>query len=168
MSESRFRSRRIAPAAVFLALSASASAQETALATLSANLGSLAKLTVSSTTLSFPDADPDLVPQVPSSPPVVAISAKARTPRLGTVTLTVIATDDLRAGVTTIPVSDISWTSSGAGFVNGSLNRAVPQVVASWTGSGVRMGTQEYVFANRWTHPTGTFSLTITYTLSAP
>lgn len=153
---------------MFSALAASAAAQQSAVATLAANLGSLAKLTFSSSNISFPDADPDLVPQVASSPAALIITAKARASRLAIVTLTVSTADDLRAGITTIPVSDISWTASGAGFVGGTLNRAIPQIVASWTGSGVHTGTQQYVFTNRWSHPTGTFSLTLTYTLSVP
>lgn len=150
------------------AMASPAAAQENAVATLTANLGGMAKLTISTNSLAFPDADPDTVPRVASSPPVVTIAAKARAAWLATVTLTVAASDDLRAGVVTIPASEITWTATGAGFVGGTLNSTVPQLVASWNGSGERTGSQQYLFANRWTHPVGNYSLTLIYTLLSP
>jgi hypothetical protein len=169
MCSSSSNSRRILPAAVLIsALSTCALAQQNALAILTVTVGGLAKLSFSTNAISFPDADPDTTPKVPSSPPAIVITAKARATRLAVVALTVSTTDDLRAGVSTIPASEISWTASGPGFVNGTLKRAAPQMVASWSGSGVYTGTQQYAFANRWSHPTGNYSLTLTYTLSSP
>lgn len=162
-------SRRMLPAAVLIsALAIPAAAQQSAVATLTVNLGGLAKLSFSTNAISFPDANPDTTPSVPSSPAAIVITAKARATRLSVVALTVSTSDDLRAGVSTIPATEISWTASGPGFVNGTLNRVAPQMVASWPGSGVYTGTQQYVFANKWSHPTGNFSLTLTYTLSSP
>ena len=34
-------------------------------------------------------------------------------------------------------------------------------------GSGVRTGTQTFVFKNLWSYAAGTYTLTMTYTLSA-
>jgi hypothetical protein len=171
MSACRFRrlGRTAGAAILLLAGGASrAAAQETVVATLTANLGGIARLTVSTNTLTFPDADPDTIPRVASIPPVVTIAAKARAGWLATVTLTVAVSDDLRAGVVTIPASELSWTAAGPGFVGGTLNRSTPQLVASWSGSGERTGSQQYVFANRWSHPAGTYSLTLVYTLLSP
>jgi hypothetical protein len=39
--------------------------------------------------------------------------------------------------------------------------------VATWVGSGVHTGTQTFRFQNLWTHPTGTYTVTLVYTLSA-
>lgn len=142
-------------------------AQETAVGTLNANFGTIARLSLSSSSLAFPDADPDSVPQVPAATSVT-VTAKARATRLATVSLTVLANDDLRSGVTTIPVQHLTWTASGGGFVPGTVSRAAAQTLASWTGSGVRTGTQDYFFRNLWTHPTGTYTVTIVYTLTAP
>lgn len=147
---------------------AAPAAAQTASATLSAPLVPIARLSFSTASLSFPDADPDLVPQVPALPGPVTITAKARTSPSGVVTLTVQASDDLRSGVTVLPASMVTWTGSGPGFVGGTLSRVSPQVVASWTGSGVRSGIQSYFFENRWTHPTGIYSVTLIYTLTAP
>jgi hypothetical protein len=136
--------------------------------TLNANIGGLARLSLSSTTLTFPDADPDTVPLVTGVPAPLTISAKSRASQGMTVTLTVRANDDLRSGVNTISADMITWTASGAGFVGGTLSSAAARTVATWAGSGVRTGTQTYTFQNRWTYPTGTYTLTMTYTLSAP
>lgn len=141
---------------------------QSATATLAVNLGSLARLAFVSTTVSFPSADPDTVPQIAGVPASLDITAKARTTRDSQITLTVQSTDDLRSGVTVLPASLITWTSTGAGFVSGTLSSSLAQVVGTWTGSGVRLGSQSFFFENRWTHPPGTYTITLMYTISAP
>jgi hypothetical protein len=137
-------------------------------ATLNANLTPIAKLTLSSSTLSFPDADPDTVPLVPGVPATIDITSKARARAGATVILTLQADDDLRSGVDTIPASTISWTATGAGFVGGTVSRTAPQTVASWIGSGLRSGSQTFTFVNSWDYAVGTYTLSLVYTLSAP
>jgi hypothetical protein len=164
--------RRASLSAVFVVIGLAAgiepaaSQQVTDTATLNATFSGLARLTFSSSNVSFPDADPDSVPNIPAVQGPIAITAKARTTPNGTVTLTVQASDDLRSGVNTIPASNITWTSTGAGFTNGTLSAAAPQLVASWTASGVRTGTQTFFFRNLWSYPTGIYTLTMTYTLT--
>ena len=137
-------------------------------ATLSASLNPVADLTLSTASVAFPDADPDTVPQIPSSAGPILITAKARAIAGGQVLLTVQATDDLRSGVTIIPASNITWTATGTGFVSGTLSTTSPVTLASWTNSGVHTGSQQLYFRNLWTHPTGTYTLSILYTLTAP
>jgi hypothetical protein len=144
-----------------------AAAGQTQTATLNAAFSGMAKLSLSAGSLSFPDADPDTVPQVPSTPATVTIVARGRAALNGAVTVTVLASDDLRSGISTLPASTITWTATGAGFVAGTLSKTTPQPVGTWTGSGVRSGTQSFFFQNLWTHPTGTYTLTLLYTLSA-
>ncbi len=151
-----------------LAVAIDAGAQESATATLSSNMPPMARLSLSTNNLSFPDADPDLVAQVPSAGGPITITAKARAQNNGLVTLTVQAIDDLRSGVSILPVSLITWTASGPGFVNGTMSRTTAQLVGSWVGSGVRVGSQTFRFENRWTHPAGIYTVTLTYTLAAP
>jgi len=151
-----------------LAFAAPCGAQVEVPATLTADVGSLARLTFSSTTLTFPDADPDVVPVVTAVPSDLTIVAKSRAVSGATVLLTVLATDDLRSGVDTLPASNITWTAAGPGFVPGTLSRSIPQTVASWSGSGVRSGTQRFAFRNLWTYPTGVYTVTLLYTLAAP
>src|SRR5262245_55392087 len=131
-------------------------------------LPTTARVSFSAASVTFPDADPDAAPFVPSVPAGVTISARARAPRNTQVTLTLQSTDDLRSGVTVLPASLITWTVTGAGFAGGTLSRTTPQLVGQWTGSGVRTGTQTFRFENRWTHPIGTYSATLLYTLSSP
>ena len=151
-----------------LAAALDAAAQESATATLSSNMPPLARLSLSANSLSFPDADPDLVPQVPSSGGPITITAKARAQSNGQVTLTVQAADDLRSGMSVLPVSLITWTAAGPGFVNGTMSSTTAQLVGSWVGSGVRAGSQTFRFENRWTHPAGIYTVTLTYTLTSP
>ncbi len=142
-------------------------AGQTASATLNSSVTGLARLTMSSATVSFPDASPDSVPSIPASQGPITVTAKARTSINGAVTLTVLATDQLRSGLNTIPAANITWTAAGAGFNGGTLSTTTPQTVAAWTGSGVRVGTQSFFFKNLWTYATGTYSLTMTFTLTA-
>jgi hypothetical protein len=145
-----------------------AAAQQYELATLSANFGGLAKLSFSTTSITFPSSDPDTSPQVAATPGPITITAKARATRGATVRLTVLASDNLRSGVNTIAADAITWTATGTGFSGGTLSRTTAQTVGSWIGSGARTGTQQYLFRNLWTYIAGTYTLTLQYTLSTP
>ena len=141
---------------------------QNATVTLSVNLGSHARLLMSSTTLDFPDADPDIVPLVAAVPASITVTAKTRTTRSNQVILTVQPTGDLRSGILTIPAAMLRWTATGTGFVGGALATGSNETVGTWTSSGVRSGTQSFIFEYRWTHPPGTYSITLVYTLSSP
>jgi hypothetical protein len=133
------------------------------------NVPTQARISFSSTSVTFPDADPGLTPLVPAVPAGITISARARVPLNSQITLTVQSSDDLRSGVTVLPASLVTWTATGAGFAGaGTMSRTAPQLVGRWTGSGVRTGTQSYRFENRWTHPVGVYSTTLVYTLASP
>lgn len=137
-------------------------------ATATVAIAALAKLSLSGTTLSFPDANPDLVPAIPSAGGSIIITAKTRTTAGSTVNLSVLATDDLRSAVATIAASNLTWTATGSGFQGGSVSSTIAQSVATWVSSGSRMGSQSYFFTNRWDYATGSYSTTLMYTLSAP
>ena len=151
-----------------LLLTAAPAGAQTATATLSANLDPLAKLSLSSTSLSFPDTNPDQSSQVPAAAGAVTITAKARATAGSTVTLTVLASGDLRSGVNTIPTSAITWTVAGPGFIAGTLSATTAQPVGSWSSSGVHIGTQNYLFRNLWTYASGTYTVSLLYTLTSP
>lgn len=136
--------------------------------TASAIINGLAKLSLSSLTLTFPDRDPDGVPLIPAAGGPLAVVAKARATPGSPVTLTVEALDDLRSGTDVIPASALSWTTTGSGFVDGTVSRGAARTVASWPNSGVRTGTQTYRLQNSWSYAPGTYTLTLTYTLTAP
>lgn len=155
-------------AAWMVAAPAARAAAQARSATLAANFSTVAKLTLSTATVSFPDADPDAIPLIPSSGGPVFISAKARATPGAQVVLTVLAADDLRSGLDVIPASNITWTATGPGFVGGTLSTTSPVTVGTWSGSGVRNGAQQLYFTNLWSHPTGTYTLSLLYTLTAP
>lgn len=164
-----YRHRLFAALIVWTAVAPAArAAGQVSTATMSASVSPLAKLTLSTASASFPDADPDAVPQIPAAGGPLLITAKSRANPGTQVVLTVQAADDLRSGVTVIPAANITWTATGAGFVSGTLSRSAPVTVATWVGSGVRSGTQQLYFRNLWTHPTGTYTVSLLYTLSAP
>lgn len=150
-----------------LAANSSPASAQTQNATLNASINGLARISVSSAALTFPDSDPDTVPSIQASQGPITLTAKARTSLNGTITLTVSASDDLRSGINTIPASNITWVASGTAFNNGTLSASTAQIVAAWTGSGERTGTQTFFFRNLWSYATGTYTLTMTYTLSA-
>lgn len=151
-----------------LAATPAVAAAQTRTATVNVSIDGVARMSLSVNAITFPDSNPSLVTQVSPTSGPLTITVKARTPLNSTVRLSVLASDDLRSGVRTIPASTITWTTSGAGFVPGTLNRTTPQAVGTWIGSGARTGTQSLLFANSWNHPAGTFTLTMTYTLSSP
>lgn len=134
----------------------------------SANIATIAKLAVIPASLLFPDADPDLVPAIPSSNGPITITAKARSSPGSQVTLTVLASDDLRSGMDTVPVGALRWSATGDGFVAGTASRTSSQLVATWFSSGVRTGTQLFTLDNTWQRATGTYTVTLVYTLTAP
>src|SRR6476646_6748906 len=159
---------RVTAPALFLIMVMAAGrvpAAQTSNATLNAAINSVARLSLSSAALTFPD--PDTVPSIQASQGPITVTAKARTSPNGTVTLTIRAGDQLRSGLNTIPESNITWVATGGGFSNGTLSATTAQAVATWTGSGVHTGTQTFFFRNLWSYATGTYTLTMTYTLSA-
>jgi hypothetical protein len=152
---------------VFAALGARAQPQ-TSTATLTADMRPLAKLALSTTSVSFPDADPDVLAEVPSLGGPITITLKSRATAGAQVILTVVASDDLRSGIQTIGTSAITWTATGPGFQPGTLSKTAPVTIGLWTGSGVRSGTQQLMFQNLWTYATGTYTTSLTYTLTSP
>ena len=151
---------------------AQAPASADATVTVTANVNAKAKLTINSglaAAISFADADPDVQGTLAANN-ALSIDVKARTSTNGSVSLTVVAGDDLKSGATdTIAISNLTWAGSGAGFsATGTSSKAAPVTVASFTGSGNRTGTQNYSLANSWSYATGTYNATLTYTLTAP
>ena len=158
----------IVAAAAVLCISSPAFAQATANGSINvtANVSAKAKLTLSAAAIVFADADPDVTPSIAAA--AVTIDVKARTTAAGSVTLTVLADDDLDSGTATIAIGNLTWTAGGAGFQAGTSNKVTAQTVGSWTGSGSPSGTQTYALANSWAYNTGIYTATLNYTLSAP
>jgi len=158
----------VVAAAVMLLGSSSAFAQQTANASIAvtANVNAKAKLTLGTAAINFADADPDVTPVFTSAP--VTVDVKSRTTAAGNVTLTVLAGGDLASGGNAIPVTSLTWTATGTGFVAGANNKTTAQTLGSWTGSGNPSGTQTLSLPNLWSYNTGVYTVTLNYTLTAP
>jgi hypothetical protein len=136
--------------------------------TVNANINPKAKLTLGAAAISFPDLDPDAAPSLAATA-ALTIDVKARTAANATVSLTVQSGDDLKSGTDTIGIDKLTWTGSGTGFAGaGTSNKTTAQTVVSFQNSGTTTGTQSYALANSWTYATGSYSATLTYTLTAP
>lgn len=132
-------------------------------------LSARAKLTLGVSAINFSDQDPDTAPSVAATEGAVAVTAKVRTGASSLATLTHRASGDLSAGAgVLIPVGNVSWTATGAGFVAGAMSSTSDVTAASWTGSNSYPGTFTYSILNKWTYATGSYTVTTTYTLTAP
>jgi hypothetical protein len=158
----------MAVAAAFVCFSSPAYAQatDTANVVVSVNVSARARLTLSALAINFPDSDPDADPSIVATPLNVAV--KARTTSGSNITLTVQANGPLTAGANTIPIANLTWTTTGAGYVAGTSASATAQPVGSFTGSNNHAGTQTFALLNSWAYNIGTYTATLTYTLTAP
>lgn len=155
-------------AAVLLS-STPAFAQATAGATVtvSATVNPKAKLTVDAGSVTFNDADPDVTPLLTATA-ALGLNVRSRTAAASNVTLTVQSGGDLtNADSETIPIANLTWTATGTGYVAGTMGTSASSL-GSWTGGGNEIGTQTYQLVNSWSYRTGTYTATITYTLTAP
>lgn len=135
--------------------------------TVNATVLDKAKLTLGVAAINFPDSDPDAVPSIGASENPVSVTVKAHTGSASVVSLTVQANGNLESSGSSIPITNVTWTANGAGFVGGTMDTA-PVSAGSWTGSGQRAGQFEYFLANSWSYQTGDYSQTVVYTLTAP
>jgi hypothetical protein len=155
--------------AVLLLGSSTAFAQQTATASIAvtANVNAKAKLTLGLAAITFADADPDVTPLYTSAP--VSVDVRARTTNGGSVVLTVLASGDLASGGNTIPVTTLTWAATGTGFAaSGANNSTTAQTLGQWSGSGSPSGSHTLSLPNLWTYNTGTYTVTLNYTLTAP
>lgn len=154
---------------VFCGLAAPAAAFNTnAEVSINAPLASSAQLTITPSSLNFPNADPDNVPSIPANENPVTVQAQAQVSGNKTVTLTVLARGDLVSGSSTIPISNVTWTATGSGYRAGTMSRTTPQIAGRWQRSGNRTGTFSFFLKNSWSYATGNYTQTVTYTLTAP
>ena len=136
--------------------------------TVNAQVDARAKLTLGASTINFPDADPDEVPSISASQNPVTVTAKVRTGKNSTATLEHQAAGDLKSGGDEISISNVTWTATGTGYEPGTMNKTTKQTAGSWVGSGSRTGSFSYFLANSWDYATGNYTVTTTYTLTAP
>jgi hypothetical protein len=125
-------------------------------------------LSVTPGVITFPASDPDAMPVVAAAP--VRVNYRVRQNK-GPWTLTVLAGGDLNSGTSTVDISSVTWVATPAPpFQNGTLNKIVAQTLASGNGNvnPTAIGSVTFRVANSWTYSAGTYTQTITFTLSAP
>jgi len=143
-------------------------AQQTGPLTVSMAVNARANLTLGVSAINFPDADPDTTPSIAATENPVSVTAKVRTGFSSTATLTHLAGGDLTSAGNTIAISNVTWTATGAGYVAGTMNRITSQTAGSWTGSGNYSGTFSFFIVNSWSYIVGDYTVSTTYTLTAP
>jgi len=152
---------------VFMAGGAFA-ATDSKVLTINAAVLARATLTLGVAAINFADSDPTTVPSISATENPVSVTARVRTGAASTATLTCIAGGALISGTDTIAISNVTWTAGGNGFVGGTMSSTLAQSAGSWTGSGNNSSTFSYSLANSWSYAIGSYSQTVTYTLTAP
>lgn len=149
-----------------LVMSSSVYAQNTGNINVQVNVNARAKLQLGAASITFNDADPDVVTTFTSAP--ISVDVKARTTSGGAVTLTVQAAGNFTNGSSNIPLNTLQWTATGTGYQGGSSDSTTPQTVGNWTSSGHQSGSHTYTLPNSWSYATGTYNVTLNYTLATP
>jgi len=119
------------------------------------------------TTLTFPAADPDVVPTVAATENLVQVDVSVHGAPGLTAQLSVQAGGDLVSPGTSIPISQIGWTGQGTGFGSGVLSWQNPQLVGQWIGKTTVTGYLSFWLANSWSYALGSYSQNLVYTLIA-
>lgn len=136
--------------------------------TVNTNIAARAALILGSATINFPDADPSVVTSIAATENPVSVTARVRTGSASVASLQVLAGGDMMSGTDVITMDNVTWTATGPGFAAGTMNKTTAQSAGSWTGSGERIGSFSYLLANSWNYAAGSYSVTVTYTLTAP
>lgn len=156
-------------AAGFAVSATIAGAASTQPLTMNYSLIARANLTITPSTINFPDADPTLSPLVAAAENPVVVTAKFRKDPSAALTATLVCQGGpLVSGADAIPSSGVTWTATGTGFTGGTLSNITPQQVGSWTASGNYSGSLNFKLSNLWTYAVGNYSGNVTYTLTAP
>jgi hypothetical protein len=124
-------------------------------------------LQVQPATITFASSDPDTVPVISAAPVRVTYMVAGPTRRPWTITIR--AGGELTSGASTIPISNVSWVATPSPpFRSGTLNTTA-QILATGSGTApVERGDVTFRFVNSWNYTVGTYSQTITFTLSSP
>lgn len=124
------------------------------------------RLTISGS-VSFPDANPDLVPLV--GPGTVRIDVRALGAPGNPWTLSVIGDSDLLSGPDLIPISAVSFTATPSPtFTGGRLSVAMPVLCGAGLTHATTAATFQFYLDNSWTYPEGNYIGTATFTLAVP
>jgi hypothetical protein len=132
-------------------------------------IASSVTLTLTPNAITFPDANPDTTPSIPATQNPVAVQCRVVGSGSWNLILDAQATGNLISGSNSIPINQVRWTATGAGYTAGTMS-TTPVRAGQWTSSGNRTynGTFSYFLQNNWTYATGNYVATVTYTLHSP
>jgi len=134
--------------------------------TVTANINSAASLTLGSTTVTFTsNTGAGAIAQTEAA---ITVAANVRTTAAGVPTLTMSASGPLSDGSDTIALSNLTWVGTTDLTASGTTNTNEQTVATFAAGCGTYTGNMTFSLANSWTYPTGIYTTTLTYTLTAP
>jgi len=136
--------------------------------TINVVVGGAATLIIDKTAINFANANPDVGPTIAAAEGAVGVRVKVRTGAASAATLSHQADGPLTSGNNTIPISNVSWTTTGAGFTAGTMSSSAPVSAGTLVGPGDYNGAFIYTFVNSWDYAVGAYTTSSTYTLSAP
>lgn len=124
-------------------------------------------LTVTPPSFTYPTADPDVAPTVSS--PAITVSYRVRFNGGANWHLSMRADHDLTSGLSTIPTTNTSWTTTIGAGLPGTLTNT-DQTLDSGVGNinPLRTGTITFTLQNLWMYTAGTYTHSIVFTLSVP
>jgi len=134
-----------------------------------AQINSRFKLEISSNTVTFTRTmDPRTAPVIVQNEPPLQIRVKATRGLWQSVNLKIQANGSLSDGLGhTIPIGNVTWQATGAGFTtNGQLTSAAQQL-GRWTPSGVYQGTLSFSFQDNENFSPGIYTLVVTLSVSS-
>lgn len=145
-------------------------AQTSSTLTVNAAVSSRYKLELSSNTVTFNRvANPQGNPVIPQNEAPIQVTVKATTSRFlvwpQTFELRIQAVGTLIDSSTgaTIPVTAITWTATGSGFVTaGTLSASTAQLAGTWNASGSYSGTITFSFQDNANYAPGVYRLVVT------
>jgi hypothetical protein len=97
----------------------------------------------------------------------VPVKATAVVPPGQIINLLADSSTALTSGINTIRFDEVSWTATGD-FMGNVFDNEVSQQLDQFKGSGSRCGKYEFYYNNDTYYPAGTYTGTVTYTLSSP
>ncbi|MBZ5554081.1 MAG: hypothetical protein LAO21_15300 [Acidobacteriia bacterium] len=137
-------------------------------------------LTITPSTISFPDANPTTTAQIPANS---SVAIKVTTSYATNTNWSVhfLANGDLRnsVGTSTIPIANITWTATltgnsclqGCSCVAGTMSSTAAQDVIRGRGNTPTNGfncNTNFLLKNQWGYITGSYTQTITVVTASP
>ena len=125
-------------------------------------------ISVAPTSFSYPSGDPDTMPN--ATAPQITISYKVTGGPIGWTIL--VQGTDLTSGPDTIPVSNVTWTATPQPYfaATGTLSTTDQRLGGEINhhAAGTQYGYVTFSLKNLWTYKAGTYTHTITFTVTVP